>query len=252
MTAALNDTRIVLVRELRPLLRDPFSVVFSMVQPLVFLALFGPLLVGATGLGEEASLAWFVPGVLVMSALFAGSATGANLLFEVQTGAHERLLVTPLSRSSLLVGRALKEVVPMVAQAVLVVLVVLPFGFTVAPVGALLGVGLLALLGVGIGAFSYTLALAVREADWMFWAVQQTLVFPLMLLSGMLLPVEEGPGWLRALSALDPLTYVVQAERALFAGDVLTADVLQGVVAAAGVAAAGLLLGVRAMRRAAP
>jgi ABC-2 type transport system permease protein len=252
VTAALNDTRIVLVRELRPLLRDPFSVVFSMVQPLVFLALFGPLLVGATGLGEEASLAWFVPGVLVMSALFAGSATGANLLFEVQTGAHERLLVTPLSRSSLLVGRALKEVVPMVAQAVLVVLVVLPFGFTVAPVGALLGVGLLALLGVGIGAFSYTLALAVREADWMFWAVQQTLVFPLMLLSGMLLPVEEGPGWLRALSALDPLTYVVQAERALFAGDVLTADVLQGVVAAAGVAAAGLLLGVRAMRRAAP
>jgi ABC-2 type transport system permease protein len=86
----------------------------------------------------------------------------------------------------------------------------------------------------------------------MFWAVQQTLVFPLMLLSGMLLPVEEGPGWLRALSALDPLTYVVQAERALFAGDVLTADVLQGVVAAAGVAAAGLLLGVRAIRRAAP
>ena len=103
-----------MTRELRPVLHDPFSLVFGMIQPLVFLALFGPLLVGSLG-GRPARRAsvwqWFVPSILVMTALFGTSTAGANLLFEFQTGAHERLLVTPLSRPSLLIGRALKEMV---------------------------------------------------------------------------------------------------------------------------------------------
>ena len=105
-------------RELKPVLRDPFSVVFSMIQPLFFLALFAPLLTSVTGLGQGSSLQWFVPGIVVMSCLFGASMTGSNLLIEMQTGSHERMLVTPLSRSSLLLGRALKEIVPVVVQAV--------------------------------------------------------------------------------------------------------------------------------------
>lgn len=244
------DTGIVLMRELRPMLHDPFSVLFSLVQPIFFLALFGPLLSGNLGGGVPGGdvWQWFVPAILVMTSLFGSSVVGSNLLYEMQTGAHERMLVTPLRRSSLLVGRALKEIVTLVAQAALIVLVMLPFGFRLFPVGAVLGLVLLAMLGVGLGSLSYALAIAVRKQDWMFWVVQQTVLFPLMILSGMLLPLDGGPGWMRALSAVNPLTYVVEAERALFAGDLVNGDVLWGAVAAVLTALVGLTVGIRAMR----
>lgn len=250
LAALVADSAIVLVRELRPTLRNPFSVIFSMVQPLFFLVLFGPLLISVTGLGTAATLQTFVPGILVMSALFASSTTGANLLMEIQSGSHERMLVTPLSRPSLLIGRALKEIVPLVAQAALIVAVVIPFGFDLHLGGALVGLGLLATFGVGLGALSYTLALAVKSEDWIFWSVQQTLIFPLLLLSGMLLPLEDGPGWLQTLSRFNPLTHIVDAERALFAGELGDKVVLWGVFAAVGTAVVGLTVGVRAMQRA--
>lgn len=247
----VRDTLIVLVRELRPMVTDPFSVVFSLIQPLFFLALFGPLLAGNLGGGLPGGevWAWFVPAILVMISLFGSSTVGANLLFEMQTGAHERMLVTPLARSSLLVGRALKEIVTLVAQAAVIVLVMLPFGFRPHPAGALLGLVLLAVLGVGISALSYALALAVRKQDWMFWVVQQTVLFPLMILSGMLLPLDGGPGWMQALARVNPLSYVVEAERALFAGDLVAGSVLWGFGAALVTAALGLVVGIRSMQR---
>jgi ABC-2 type transport system permease protein len=245
-----SDTWIVLTRELRPTLRNPFSVLFTLIQPLFFLALFGPLLKSVTGLSTAESLQGFVPGILVMSALFAASTTGSNLLLEIQTGSQERMLVTPLSRSSLLVGRALKEILPLVAQASLIVAVVIPFGFQLALGGAVLGMAMLAVFGVGLGALSYSLALAVKSEDWIFWSVQQTLVFPLLLLSGMLIPVEDGPAWLRALSQFNPLTHIVDAERLLFDGVVADAQVLYGALAAGLLAVVGLWVGVRSMQRA--
>lgn len=246
----VTDTMTVMTRELRPTLRNPFSVIFTMIQPLFFLALFGPLLISVTGQGTAATLQTFVPGILVMSALFAASTTGSNLLLEIQTGSHERMLVTPLSRSSLLLGRALKEIVPLVAQASIIVVVVIPFGFRLELGGAVIGMAMLAVFGVGLGALSYTLALAVQSEDWIFWSVQQTLIFPLLLLSGMLLPLDDAPGWLQALSKLNPLTHIVDAERALFAGDVTEAVVLRGALSAAGLALVGLTVGIRAMQRA--
>src|SRR3954471_1538401 len=137
----------------------------------------------------------------------------------------------------------------MVAQAALIVLVCLPFGFRLHPGGALIGMVILAAFCVGLGALSYTLALASKHQEWLFWTVQQTLLFPLLLLAGVLLPIENGPGWLRTLAAGNPLSYVVDAERALFTGDIWATSTLGGVVAAAAVAAVGLTTGVRAMRR---
>ena len=84
--------------------------------------------------------------------------------------------------------------VPLAGQAVIIVAVMIPFGFDLHPAGALIGFALLAVFGVGLGSLSYALAIAVRKQDWMFWVVQQTLMFPLMILSGMLLPLETGPG----------------------------------------------------------
>lgn len=246
---AVTDTGTVLLRELRPTLRDPFSPIMALAQPLVFLGLFGPLLTGVPGLPGGSPWQWFVPGILVMLGLFGTSTTGANLLYEMQTGSHERLLVTPLNRSALLVGRALKEVVPLVAQAVVIIAVILPFGFRLYPAGALLGLLILAVFGVGIGALSYSLAIAVRKHDWLFWGVQQTLIFPLVILSGMMLPLDMGPAWMQAASKANPLTHVVDAERALFAGNLTDPAVAYGAIAALTLAAIGLLVGTTSMRR---
>ena len=251
-----RDVGIVMLRELRPVLHDPFSLIFGMIQPLVFLALFGPLLAGTLGGPGGAAIGgdvwgWFVPAILVMTALFGTSTTGANLLFELQTGAHERMLVTPLPRSSLLIGRALKEMVPLTGQAVVIVAVMLPFGLRVDALGVVAGLVVLAVFGVGLGSLSYALAVAVRKQEWMFWAVQQTLLFPLMILSGMLLPLETGPAWMRVAAEFNPLAHVVAAERALFAGEFVSGAVLAGALSAAATAAVGLLVGIRVMQRSA-
>jgi ABC-2 type transport system permease protein len=158
------------------------------------------------------------------------------------------MLVAPLRRSSLLIGRSLKEMVPLAGQALIIVLVMLPFGFRFNPLGGLLGIVLLVVFGIGLGSLSYALALAVRKQDWMFWVVQQALLYPLMILSGMLLPLSAGPGWMQVIARANPLTYVVDAERALFAGQ-YTSSVAWGWFAAGLTAAVGLTVGIRAMVR---
>ncbi len=242
----LADTWNVMVRELKPVFREPASVLFSMVQPLVFLALFAPLLPEVDGGGS--ALQWFVPGIVAMTALMGASFTGANLMQEIQSGSHERLLVSPLSRSSLLVGRSLKEVVPMLMQLVIILVVVTPFSFDLHPLGVLVGALILALFSIGIGALSFALALVSKDQDWLFWTVQQTAIFPLLLLAGVLLPLEGAPGWLRTAADLNPLTYVVAAERALFAGSYPADTIGYGFAAAGVVAALGLAVGLKAMR----
>ena len=114
------DTRSVFVREMSLILRDPFSLIFSIVQPLVFLALFGPLLAGSidpSAIGGASPLQWFLPGVIVMICLFGTSTAGSKLLFEISLGSYERVLASPIHRSSILIGRSLKELAPLVVQA---------------------------------------------------------------------------------------------------------------------------------------
>ena len=246
----VSDSALVLGRQLRPMARDPFALLFGMLQPLVFLLLYGPLLV-ATGATGESPWQWFVPGIIVMIGLFGSSVAGSYLLEELRIGSFERFLVTPLDRSSLLIGRALKEIVPLVLQAILIVLVVTPFGFRLEPLGIAIGLLLLAVFGVGLGALSHSLALAVQKQEYLFWLIQQTFLFPLLLLSGILLPLEGAPEWLTALSKLNPLSYLVTAERALFAGDLADPSIPIAAVVVVGVAIVGLGIGTRMMRRSA-
>jgi ABC-2 type transport system permease protein len=246
MSNFVSDTVNVMNRELKPVWREPLAVVFAMIQPLVFLGLFAPLL---PDLANGSALQWFVPGIVAMTALMGASFTGANLMEEMQSGSHERQLVSPLGRPALLVGRALKEVVPMLMQVAIIVAVVTPFSFDLHLGGVLAASLLLAVFSVGIGALSFALALASKGQDWMFWTVQQTLLFPTLLTAGVLLPMEGAPRWLEAVSALNPMTYIVDATRALFAGTYPAEVIAQGVAGAVVVAAVGLLVGVRAMRR---
>jgi ABC-2 type transport system permease protein len=246
MSTFVSDTLNVMNRELKPVWREPMAVVFAMIQPLVFLGLFAPLL---PEMADGSALQWFVPGIVAMTALMGASFTGSNLMEEMQSGSHERQLVSPLGRPALLVGRALKEVVPMLMQVAIIVAVVTPFSFDLHLGGVLAAAVVLSVFSIGVGALSFALALASKGEDWMFWTVQQTLLFPTLLTAGVLLPVDDAPRWLEVVSMLNPMTYVVDAVRALFAGTFPVDVVLQGVLGAGVVAALGLWVGVRAMRR---
>lgn len=182
----VHDSVLMTARELKPALTDPFYLIFGLVQPIFFLLLFGPLVHAEAG----TSLSWFVPGILVMIALFGTAGAGSGLQTDMIDGSFERILVTPLSRPVLFLGRSLKEFFPIVIQAVVITVATVFFGFRPNPLGLLLGMVLLGIIGMGIGALSYTLALVTRKHDWMFWIVQQTLLFPLMILSGILLPLD--------------------------------------------------------------
>lgn len=247
----VRDTVIVYTRELKPTLYEPFGLMFNLVQPLFFLVLFGPLLTGMPGIGESSPWQWFVPGILVMLALSTTTASaGYNLLLEMQTGSHERLLVTPLSRAALLIGRTLKEVVMLLAQAILIIALGMLFGFKLYPLGVFAGMLMLGVLGIGLGALSYALAIALRKQEWAFWMIEQTMIFPLLILSGMMLPLDAAPEWMRTLSRLNPVTYIVEGERALFVGDFSQSSVWIGAVVAIILASVGTALGIRSMRHA--
>ena len=250
--AFAHDTGAVFTREILLLLRDPFSLIFSLLQPLMFLALFGPLLdglLGGSGIDGSSALQWFLPGILVMIAVFGTGMVGSNLLYELMTGAYERILATPISRASILVGRALKEFAPLVVQALVITLVAIPFGLTFYPGHVLVGLVILGIFGIGLGSLSYTLGLLSKDREWLFWGVQQSVIFPLLLLGGMMLPLDTGPTWMQIVSKANPLTYIVDAERMLFTGTLWHADVLQGLLAAIATCAVGLVIGVRKVRR---
>ena len=183
----MHDTAAVFTREFLVIVRDPFTLIFSLLQPLVFLGLFGPLLDGmlaGQSIGGADALQWFLPGVLVMIAIFGTGMVGGNLLYELMTGAYERILATPLYRSSILTGRALKEFAPLVAQALLITVVAIPFGLEFYPVHVLVGLLILGIFGIGLGSLSYALGLASKGRAWLFWGVQQSLIFPLLMLAG--------------------------------------------------------------------
>ena len=248
----MHDTAAVFTREFLVIIRDPFTLIFSLLQPLVFLGLFGPLLDGmlaGQSIGGADALQWFLPGVLVMIAIFGTGMVGGNLLYELMTGAYERILATPLYRSSILTGRALKEFAPLVAQALLITVVAIPFGLEFYPLHVLVGLLILGIFGIGLGSLSYALGLASKGREWLFWGVQQSLIFPLLMLAGMMLPLEAGPEWMQTASKVNPLTYIVDAERALFTGTLWDSTVAWGLVAALATCAVGLWVGIRTVKR---
>ncbi|MEV1003207.1 ABC transporter permease [Nonomuraea sp. NPDC050202] len=245
MTTFLRDTTTVFSREIKPSLRNPVGLLFDMGQPLLFLFLFGSLLDGAVG----SSWQWFVPGILVMMCLTGPMSAGYTLLVELIGGAMERLMVTPLNRTAMLVGKSVKAVLTLLVQAVLIIALALPLGFELHLAGVLGALLQLVVFSVGLGALSFVLAIKSAPGGTLFYVVSQSITFPLLLLSGVLLPLETAPGWLRALGQVNPVTYIVDAQRALFAGDLAHPSVLYGTATACAIAAIGLYLGNRALRQ---
>ena len=150
----ITDTTIAFRREIGPTLRSWYYIVFGLVQPLLYLGLFVPLLGNVPGPDGASPLQWFVPGMVVMLVLFTTVSCGWALTEELMSGAFERFLATPMSRPAILVGRALKELAPLLVQALIVILLATPFGLVLHPLPMLLGLLILLAFGVGVAALS--------------------------------------------------------------------------------------------------
>ena len=106
----------------------------------------------------------------------------------------------------------------MLMQTAIILLVVTPFSFDLHLGGVLVGMVILSLFASESVRCRSRWRSPSKDQEWLFWTVQQTLIFPVLLLAGVLLPLDGAPGWLQVAADLNPMTYVVEAERALFAG----------------------------------
>ncbi|QCI67966.1 ABC transporter permease [Phreatobacter stygius] len=246
----ITDTSISFRREIGPTLRSWYYIVFGLAQPLLYLGLFVPLLGDVPGPDGASPLQWFVPGMVVMLVLFSTVSCGWALTEELMRGSFERFLATPMSRPGIMVGRSLKELTPLVVQAVVLIGVAAPFGLVLHVPPMIMGLVLLMVFGVGVASLSYALAMASKDNGSLFYLVSHSVALPMMLLGGVLLPMSTAPQWLYLASRFNPLTYLVEAERALFMGEVMTPAVLHGALVAAGVAVVGLAVGVSQIRKA--
>lgn len=247
-----RDTWLIFERSFWLTLRNPVWLFIGLMQPVMLLLLFGPLLekvVQAPGFPSGGAWNVFVPGLLIQMSLFLGYA-GFGLIAEQRAGVIERMRVTPMSRVAMLLGRSLRDVVFLLCQGILLILIALPFGLRIDPPAIALALGLLALIGFVMAPTSYALGLWLKSEDALA-PLLNTITFPLLLLSGILLPMTLAPDWLRTLSSFNPLTHAVDAARALFNGDFGDVEVRIGVGLMAILAALAVWAAGRAFSRAA-
>jgi ABC-2 type transport system permease protein len=252
VTRLPRDTRLMLAYELGTTLRNPTWVVFGVFQPLLWLVLFGPLLDrfagGPPGAPAGDAIAGFAPGILVMLALFSALFVGFGLVADLRAGVLERYAVTPVSRLALVLGRVLRDVIMLLVQALILLGVAALMGLRPSLAGVTLTFALLTLIGAGASASSYALALAMRDEG----ALSSTLGFlsqPLMLLSGIVLPLTDAPGWLATLGKVNPFYWAVEAARDLIVGELASGTVLLGFGLTAALAVIALAWAAPAFRR---
>ena len=226
----LRDTYLIFERQMQLLLRNPVWVFVGVFQPVMYLLLFAPLLKPALQVRTTAeAYEVFVPGLLVLLAIFGGLFQGFGLIAELRAGVIERSRVTPVSRLAMLVGRSLRDVVSLIAQAVIITLLALLFDLRVFIGYLLLAYLMLALISLMTSAVSYGVALLVKSED-VLAPVMNTVAQPVLLLSGILLPLTYAPGWLQGIADWNPFSWAVDGTRALFRGDLGAPDVWQGLV----------------------
>jgi ABC-2 type transport system permease protein len=215
----LREMSIVFMRQLRIALRNPAWVIIGLVQPILYLALFGPLLEPlARSFGSDNAYSIFVPGLLVQLGLFGALFTGFSLVAEWRAGVIEAERVTPASRTALLFGRVLLNGVQLLVQAIVLVLLGFGFGLRASFGGIVLGILLTVLLGAACACASNAIGLITKSED-VLAPLLNSIALPVLLLSGILLPMTLAPRWLRSLSDLVPTSHVVDRVRAAFAGD---------------------------------
>lgn len=238
---AIADSVVIGARNLRHFVRQPRLLIFSTIQPVMFVLLFAYVFGGAL----ESSLppgvdyiSFLLPGIFIQSAAFRATQTAVGLAEDLERGVIDRFKSMPMSRAAVLAGRTLADLVRNLFVVVLMVAVGFAIGFRfqaglLAAVGA---IGVVALFGFGLSWVFAFVGMAVPGAE----AAQSAgfvAVFPLVFASSVFVQVSSMPGWLQAFAAVNPVTLSADATRALSLGWATTGPLLGTLVWTAGLLA---------------
>ena len=222
MTDLLRDHVVLLGRSYRLLRRQPIWLAIMLVQPIVWLLLYSQLfgkLPRLGGFGTSNYLQFLTPGIAILGAFSHGVWEGGGVVQDIERGAIDRFLATPLPPGALLVSRAVQAAITATGQALVIVAVAFPFGARLD--GGLPGlVAILvaaSLVCVAFAALSHALALLFRRQETMI-AVGQFAVLPLMFTSVMLTSAAQMPVWMRRVAGANPVNWAVEAARSAMLG----------------------------------
>jgi ABC-2 type transport system permease protein len=219
LRSELRAIKVVWQRELIRFAKDRLRIITSLVQPFLFLFVLGTGLSRLAGAGTHGvNLRTFVyPGVLCMSVMFIAMFSAASIVWDREFGFLREMMVAPVKRSSLVIGKCLGGATVAASQGVILICLAGLVGVPYAPVLILEMFGLQLLVAFSITAFGVMAAARVKQMQ-SFMALTQMCVMPMFFLSGALFPVSGLPQWLAILNRIDPLTYAVDPmRRAVFA-----------------------------------
>lgn len=217
MTALAQTARIA-GRHLHGFIRQPWFVLTAVVQPAIWLLLFGALFSNVTklpGFTEASYVDYLVPGVVVMTALFWCGWSGMSLIEDIDRSIIDRLLTTPVHRSAIIGGLTVYQIVTLAVQTGIVGGIALLLGARFA--GGLAGFGALVLasllLGACVSSFSDAMALMLRQRESVI-GINTLMTLPLTFLSAAFLPLAIAPDWIRTVARFNPVNWAVEAGRA--------------------------------------
>jgi ABC-2 type transport system permease protein len=211
------------IRHLRGLARQPWWIAISLIQPIVWLLLYGALfkrVVEIPGFGGGSYVDFLTPGIVIMSAVFSGGWGGMSVIEDLDRGVIDHFLVAPTSRVALIAGRLKQQAIVTVIQSLILVALGLIVGaeFAGGVVGVVVLIAAAVLLGGAFGALSSGLALLVRREETVIAAVQFVLL-PLTFLSSVLMQPSLIPGWVQDVARVNPVNWAVEAGREALAAD---------------------------------
>jgi ABC-2 type transport system permease protein len=217
MTKTLSDTWHMTMRHVMELLRQPVWIFVTLVQPIIWLLLFGALFETVTeipGFGSDNYIEFLTPGVVMMTAFFSSGWSGMGIIEDLNQGILDRFLVTSTSRSALINGRLVQSSITVLIQTVIIFGLALITGASFA--GGVLGVAaclvVAVLIGAGFGALSNAMALITRKEETLI-ALMQFLLLPLTFLSVAFMQADLMPGWMQTVADFNPVNWSVEAGR---------------------------------------
>jgi ABC-2 type transport system permease protein len=212
-----SDTLYLTIRHIRTTLRIPIWIFVMLVQPIIWLTLYGQLfrrVVEIPGFEATSYIQFLTPGVVIMTAFFGAAWSGMGLIEDLQEGVIDRMLATPVHRGALITARLLHSSLTVTIQAVIILIVGLVLGanFDGGASGALAILILAGLLGAGFAAISSGTALLLRREETLI-AVINFFGLPLIFLSTAFMASELMPGWIRFIAQGNPVNWAVTAAR---------------------------------------
>ena len=253
MVKLIHDSWLIFGSALRVTLRNVAWVFFGLFQPICYMLLFAPLLknlVGVPGFPRGGAYNVFTPGLMMMMAIFGTGFAGFTVIGQLREGVIERLRVTPVSRLALMIGMISVSLLNLLVQTALLLAIGLLLGFRPDAGGLALLLVLLLLGGLAMASCSYAVALILKNEGSLAAAVN-LVALPLLLLSGIMLPLSFAPDVLRKIANANPFAYAVTAARALVAGSLSDLAVRQAFIIFGVLAVLALYWVTRSVRKAA-